>query len=200
MSHRRTLALTVLAAAAVVHSALPAVAEAEQAPRPAFAGAAALFSVAEITVVYPAGGEAERSELARRSAEHRAAYLRYRGVDATVAADDEVTPEMRSGHLLLLGWDNALLPGGVVAPAAGGRTVFGIPVGLAEDILFVAASPWASGSGVVFWSRIDPELDRLVPIPFLGSQWGVYRGHRLLGQGMFAPGTAWPPRRSPWTG
>jgi hypothetical protein len=165
--------------------------------RPVFAGAAVVFSLDAATVVYPVDSDPERTALARRSAEHRAAFLRFHGLESSVSSDDAVTPEARAGNLLLLGWDNALLPDGAVTPASGGRRTLwtGLALEPTDDFLFAAPSPYAANRRIVFWSRIDPELDRQTPIPFLGSDWGVFQGHHVVNQGMFAAGRTWPPAR-----
>jgi tetratricopeptide (TPR) repeat protein len=49
----------------------------------------------------------------------------------------------------------------------------------------------------VFWSRVDPELERFNATPLIGSDWAVLRDYLVVHQGNFAEGTAWPPRRNP---
>ena len=66
-----------------------------------YSGAAHLYSLDEVTIVYPGGAEAESN---RTSAEWRAAYLLHiYAVEAHVASDAEVTEEQLAGDLLLLG-------------------------------------------------------------------------------------------------
>lgn len=162
-------------------------------------GAARIGNLDRVTVVYPAA-EGDLGQIYRDSGELRASYLfeRY-GVLTEVAADDAVTPEQRNGHLLLLGWNNALLgtpeaplpfqksPGGFIF--AGAR---GLP---GDDLLFIHTSPYNPEKYLTFWSRIQPELDRYLAFPFVGSDWVIYRDHLHVRQGMLVLDDAWPPVR-----
>jgi hypothetical protein len=165
-----------------------------------YSGAAHLYSLDDVTIVYPGGDEAGSN---RTSAEWRAAYLHHiYAVEAHVTSDTEVTEEQLAGNLLLLGWENRLLGTGE-APSpyqrSGGRMTFlgSIPVAEGEDLLFAYRSPYGTESTLVFWSRIDPELDRLLALPFLGSDWGIYRDFKVVAQGSFESGSDWPPARNP---
>lgn len=169
-------------------------------PKPAYSGAANLYSQDHVTIVYPSGGDAEVN---RASAERRASFLRHNhAMKADVAADTEVTAEQLAGNLLLLGWENRLL-GTKEAPSlfqrSGGHLAFlgFIPVAEGEDLLFAYRSPYNAKSTLVFWSRIDPELDRMLVLPFLGSDWAIYRDFKVIAQGSFASGDDWPPARNP---
>jgi hypothetical protein len=169
-------------------------------PKPLYVGAANLYSLDDVTVVYPSGGDTEGN---RASAERRAAFLIQRnGIDATVAADTEVSEEQLAGNLLLLGWENRLLGTREAPPLfqrSGALFIFlgSIPVAGGEDLLFAFHSPYNPERTLVFWSRIDPELDRLLALPFLGSDWAVYRDFKVVAQGSFARGDEWPPVRNP---
>ena len=165
-----------------------------------YPGAIFLYRMAEVTVVYPAGS-GEPVEVNRRSAVDRAAFLEgAHGVRTQVRADDEVSDEEKKGNLLLLGWNNRLL-GTDVAPAPFRRTTEGLDfLGVIHrepvaDLIFFARSPYDAESFVFFWSRIDPELDRLMVLPWVGSDWAIFQDFFVVRQGMFRPGTAWPPRR-----
>ncbi len=193
------LCIPVLAAALLLTSPGP-LGAAPADPKPLYLGAAHLFSLDDVTVVYPSGSDTEDN---RESAERRAAFLIHRhGVNATVAADTEVSEEQLSGNLLLLGWDNRLL-GTLQAPSLFERSagvvrfMGSIPVADGEDLLFAFRSPYNPERTLVFWSRIDPELDRMLVLPFLGSDWAVYRDFRVIAQGSFVPGSEWPPARNP---
>ena len=63
-------------------------------------------------------------------------------------------------------------------------------------LLFAHASPFNRERALVFWSRMDPERDRFVVLPFLGSDWAVYRDFLVIEQGMFEAGRKWPPTRN----
>jgi hypothetical protein len=168
-----------------------------------YEGAAYLFNLDEVSVVYPraSGAEGERN---RRSAERRAAMLEKRhGVSARVVADDDFGEEVLSGNLLLLGWDNrlmspALVPSQVIEGKSPRRFLDAIRVGNDEDLLFIAPSPYNSDRRLVFWSRIDPELDRFMPLPILGADWGVYRDYLPVAYGNFGQEREWPPGRDPY--
>ncbi len=172
------------------------------AARAQFVGAAALFGLERVTVVYAASPGTDVATN-RLCAERRAAYLRHKhGVEATVVPDSAVSPEQLSGDLLAIGWDNHLL-GTERAPkpfgqAATGRLFLGgIRVGEGEDLLFATASPYNPERLLVFWSRTDVEIDRYLPMPFTGSDWAVFRDCTILRQGNFENRSVWPPSRNP---
>jgi hypothetical protein len=201
---RRTKPLAV--AAVVCVAALAGIAQEvdpEEAVRGfAYPGSIFLYRMAEVTVVYPAG-PGEPVEVNRRSAVDRAAFLTgAHGVRTRVRADDEVSDEEKKGNLLLLGWNNRLC-GTDSVPAPFRRTAQGLDfLGVMHrepvaDLLFFARSPYDAESFVFFWSRIDPELDRLMVLPWVGSDWAIFQDFLVVRQGMFRPGTAWPPKRDP---
>jgi Flp pilus assembly protein TadD len=171
-------------------------------PKPAYAGAARLYSLNQVTVVYPAA-EGEDVETNRLSAERRAAFLRHdHGIEADVVVDGAVDAEILAGNLLLLGWGNRLLDREAAAApiqkAATARLFLdSIQVAAHDDLLFAHSSPFNSQKELIFWSRIDPELDRMLLLPFFGSDWAVYRDFSIVEQGMFKKDRAWPPRRNP---
>jgi TolA-binding protein len=171
-------------------------------PRQAYVGAARLYSLERVTVVYPAAG-GEDVDTNRISAERRASFLLHEhGMEAAVAADSEVDEESLSGNLLLLGWGNRLLgKKGAPTPirkAAGDRLFLGsIRIAAGDELLFAHTSPFNPDSQLIFWSKIDLEADRSFVLPFLGSDWAVYRDFFILEQGMFAKNSAWPPSRNP---
>ena len=119
---------------------------------------------------------------------------------ASVAADDQLTEEQRSGNLLLLGWNNrAFDPPGPARPFKHDRdgTKF---LGIDEkdtrvDLLFYHRNPLNWSSYILFWSRIDPERDRFQVLPRVGSDWVMYRDYGAVRQGMFVPARVWPPAR-----
>ncbi|MDX1388328.1 MAG: tetratricopeptide repeat protein [Acidobacteriota bacterium] len=166
-----------------------------------YPGAMFLYMMSDVTVVYPAaaGTSVEKN---RRSAEQRAEFLRRsHGVEARVRSDAELTDEDKNGNLLVLGWDNALL-GTEETPAPFRRSTSGFEfLGIEEtdpsaDLLFIARSPYDPDRWLVFWSRIDPELDRFLVLPAVGSDWAIYEDALITRQGMFLPGSEWPPRRN----
>jgi hypothetical protein len=164
-------------------------------------GMASLYNLDRVTVVYPAGTGEDR-ERNRRSALRRARLLgSTHGIETRVVADGEIRDEDLQDNLLVLGWNNRLFGG--IRPMAPfrcneGRFKF---LGLEEsmedtDLVFLNESPFNTERVLVFWSRIDPELDRARLLPSLGSDWAIYRGYRALAQGMFKRGTSWPPARN----
>ncbi len=196
-----------LAAAVILGLGLAARAQ-EPSPQPgeaphrgdAYPGAAFLYRLSSVRVVYPAG-PGQDVEGNRRSAEARAAFLSRKGVGSVaVVADTAVKDEDRKDNLLLLGWANALF-GGERAPfpfrrAADRLEVLGITVTEPDlDLLVFARSPYDPDKWLFFWSRIDPEIDRFMPLPTIGSDWAVYQDYLPLVQGMFVPGKVWPPVR-----
>ncbi len=165
--------------------------------REVFSGAALLYTYPEITIVYPAGPGEER-EVNRISAERRADYLTGRHRTITrVLADVDMTDEDRKAHLLLLGWNNALLrETGVVELTDRGWRFEGIERGYEHDLLFGWISPFSEDHELFFWSRINPELDRYLVLPFFGSDWIVYDRYTVEQYGRFRTETMeWPPRR-----
>ncbi len=167
-----------------------------------YPGAMFLYMMTEVTVVYPASsGHSVAKNL--RSAQHRADYLKKtHGIETRVRADDEITAEEKRSNLLLLGWGNRLL-GTSEVPSPFRRTASGFDfLGIEEldptaDLLFFAPSPYNSDSFVVFWSRIDPELDRVLVLPAVGSDWAIFDDLLVTRQGMFEPGDGWLPKRNP---
>jgi len=164
-------------------------------------GAARLLQFDSVTVVYPAEPD-EDLEVNRISAERRARFLtESRGIAADFVADDAITPEQLAGDLLLLGWNNRLLrteaaPDLITRDHSGWKLLDEIEGNSEEDLLFSARSPYSSDAYVVFWSRIDLESDRLLVLPFLGSDFAIYRDYLLVNQGMFADANIWPPVRN----
>jgi tetratricopeptide (TPR) repeat protein len=161
-------------------------------------GFPALFGFGEVTVVYPNGSE--QAEMNRISAEDRAEFLRSAGVDATVAADDRITAAQLEGHLLVLGWDNRVVARDrVKAPFSRVGKGFSF-LGIVErsenaDLAVFHRSPYNPGRFLAFWSRIDPELDRFMMLPNVGSDWAIFHDYLPVRQGMFEPNPAWPPVR-----
>ena len=180
--------------------ALLATAGTPSAQRGIYEGAAALFNLDRVTLVYPAASGAEH-ERNRGSAERRAAWLRARyDMQVEIVSDLDVTDEQRAGHLVLIGWDNRLLdesPGGSPLGREGVGRIFldEIRVPPGGDLLFLHTSPFERDRLLYFWSRIDPELDRFLVLPFLGSDWAVFQDYSIENQGMFADGP-WPPKRN----
>lgn len=190
--------------AAAIAAPAPAAVPPEDAPgRPeAYAGSLGIFEVDEATVVYP-GGKGDDVAVNRRSALARSRFLESRhGIKTRVVADVDAGPEDLKRHLILLGWTNRLL-GTARAPApferrGGSFTLFGDVAGAAgDDLLLYGPSPYEPGRVLLFWSRIDPESDRFMPWPRIGSDWAIVRGYRPVRQGMCLPGKTWPPVRDP---
>jgi len=167
--------------------------------REVFSGAALLYTVPSVTLVYP-GGPGEDRERNRVSAERRAAYLTGRHETETrVVADVDVTDEDRKTHLLVLGWNNRLIrETGLITSTARGWEFQGIERGFDRDLLFSWVSPFDERHEFFFWSRIDPELDRYLVLPFFGSDWIVFDGYTIEQYGRFVRADLkWPPRRNP---
>lgn len=175
--------------------------EAPQEPVEVSIGVSALYHLDSVTVVYPSG-PGEDLAVNRRSAEHRAGYLAETyGIEAAVAADGEIGEAELKGNLLVLGWNNRLLrrPGaGAPFHRKGDRILFlGLTVsGPDVDLVFLHESPFSPDAILVFWSRIDPELDRARILPSLGSDWAIYDRYRAITQGMFLREEPWPPVRN----
>ncbi len=164
-------------------------------------GAAYLFQLGHVTIVYPAG-PGEDAERNRRSAERKAAFVGGREVRVTVRADTELTDEERAGNLLLLGWTNRLLEtaelSGIVERLDDGFRFLGRTVNEPHaDLLFFVPNPYDEYRDVMFWSRIDPELDRFMVLPVIGSHWAIFHDFLPVEQGMLSADRSWPPRRKP---
>jgi len=165
-----------------------------------YPGAAAFLKLADVTVVYPAG-PGEDVAKARASAEHRARWLEslHKGRVAVVP-DDNVTEIQRKGNLLILGWGNRVW-GRADFPRPFTRTEQALSfLGITEsdpeiDLLLFHRNPLEPSHFILFWSRIDPERDRFLPLPRIGSDWAMLRDFFPVRQGMLRPGLAWPPAR-----
>jgi tetratricopeptide (TPR) repeat protein len=165
--------------------------------REVFSGAALLYTVPEITIVYPAG-PTENRERNRISAERRAAYMKGRHKTVTrVVADVDITEDERKAHLLVLGWNNLLIEqAGQAERSAEGWSFQGIQRGYDRDLLFGWVSPFSDLHEFFFWSRIDPELDRYQVLPFYGSDWIVFDAYTIEQFGRFnKDDLTWPPER-----
>ena len=158
-------------------------------------GAAAFFNVDRATVVYPAKGpQGDRNRIA---AERTRDYLEGKwGVLTGVSADDAVSQEQLQGHLFLLGWDNALLQDeppfrrdGAGVDFAGARGEPG------DDLLFIHRSPFNKRKYLLFWSRLDLEIARFNPVPFLGADWAWFRDYLPYHRGKLEQTATWPPKR-----
>lgn len=165
-----------------------------------YIGAAGFAMLKSATVVYPAGPGVDVAT-ALASARARARYLEsvYK-MRVEVVADDRVTQAERHGNLLILGWGNRVW-GGEDFPKPFTHGPDGLKfLGLAEtnpglDLLLYHANPLDPSSYILFWSRIDPERDRFLILPRIGSDWAMYQDFFAVRQGMFEEGDAWPPRR-----
>jgi hypothetical protein len=165
-----------------------------------YRGAGAFLKLPAITVVYPAG-PGEPVEFNRRSAESRARWLAavHKGKVAVVA-DDQLTEEQRTGNLLILGWRNRVFDApGLSRPFTHDKDGTGF-LGIEEknpslELLVYHRNPLNWSSFILFWSRMDPELDRFQVLPRLGSDWALYRNFGPVRQGMFVPARVWPPAR-----
>ena len=168
--------------------------------RELFSGAALIYTVPELTIIYPAG-EGTDAERNRLSAQRKVAYLEGRhDTRAQVLSDVEALADESKlqGNILLLGWDNLLMTKiGIVEQTEGGWDFLGIQRTFAQDLLFYWASPYNTTQHLFFWSRIDPELDRYLVLPFFGSDWVVYDGYSVERYGRFSKQEiVWPPERN----
>jgi tetratricopeptide (TPR) repeat protein len=169
---------------------------------PLLPGTEALNDIDDLVVVYPAKPEAD-APLNKLSAERRAGFLHVMfGVAAEAVADDAVTEEQLHGNLLVLGWDNRvieLLGDRRPFRSEGDARIFldGVRVAADQDLLFTVVSPHAPERKLFFWSRIDLDRDRFSVLPFLGSDWAVYRGYEVVRAGMLRDHGTWPLARNP---
>ncbi len=164
-----------------------------------------LFKLDQVTVVYPSAPSAE-AERNRLSAERKAVYLtRTRGVPAKVISDAEARREDLKGNLLLLGWSNRLLNRFKVETPFGRSSVSirfldYIDEQADLDLAFVGGSPFADpkeGKKLFFWSRIDKDRDRFMPLPSTGSDWAFFEDYIETAQGFLDHSHYWPLRRKP---
>lgn len=166
-----------------------------------YEGAARIFSFERVVIVHPSSGSGaiEARQFALRAADF---LTQTHAVDARVVADEALGAAERSSNLLILGWENRLLAELTPAlplerQADGWRWIEGIG-GLAEDdLLFSVRSPFSADHWIAFWSRLDCEMGRFNPLPFVGSDWVIFRDFRILAQGNFVAADAWPPQRNP---
>ena len=176
-------------------------AEAESLHHPAdYPGAAAFMNLETATVVYPTRSDVD-VDVAKASALARARWLEKTfHMRVEVDGDDRITESQRKGNLLILGWGNRVWEAdGLTRPFAHGPDGLKF-LGLTEadpdfDLLLFHRNPLAWDSFVLFWSRIDPERDRIQPVPRAGSDWAIYRDFYPVRQGMFKPLRTWPPQR-----
>jgi len=165
-------------------------------------GTEALSEIDDLVVVYPARPEAD-SALNALSAARRAGFLQVLfGVKAEPVADDAVSEEQLHRNLLVLGWDNQLIERlGERRPfrREGDDRIFldGVRIAPDQDLMFAVPSPHDAARKLFFWSRMDLERDRFSMLPFLGSDWAVYRGYEVLRAGMLLEHGAWPLTRNP---
>ncbi|MDH3786793.1 MAG: hypothetical protein OEV00_15885 [Acidobacteriota bacterium] len=168
--------------------------------KPVYVGCARIFNGPTATVVYPAS-DPGTMDTNRFSAERKTAYLReIHGVDARVVADTDFDPTATPDNLLILGWDNLLLPRIAESQflshnGVSGTFMNGITIAPGEDLLFARRSTLSDDHRVIFWSRIDPELDRFYVVPFVASDFAVFEGYRIQHQGNYANWDAVPPTR-----
>ena len=166
-------------------------------------GTELLSELDHLVVVYPAG-PGEDVEINRLSGQRRAGFLNHLfGYEAEFVADDEVTEAQLASHLLVLGWSNRLLgteevPRPFVREGEGWRFAKSLVVQPGQDLMFSTASPYNPKRQLFFWTRIDLELDKFSVLPFLGSDWAIYRGYEVVVQGMFEDARVWPPTRNPY--
>jgi tetratricopeptide (TPR) repeat protein len=173
------------------------------APQANLPGTEFLSEVEHLVVVYPVGS-GEDEEINRLSGQRRAGFLNHLfGYEAEFVADDEVTEAQLASDLLVLGWNNRLLgtdeaPRPFVREGPGWRFANAMVVQPDQDLMFTTASPYNPKRRLFFWTRIDLELDKFSVLPFLGSDWAIYRGYEVVAQGMFDDSGVWPPVRNPY--
>jgi len=165
-------------------------------------GTEALSEIDDLVVVYPARPEADVA-INALSAERRAGFLEdLFGVVAETVADDALTEEHLHRHLLVLGWDNRVIE------KLGDRRPFrregegwifldAIRIASGQDLMFTVVSPHDPEKKLFFWSRIDLDLDKFSVLPFLGTDWAVYRGYEVLRLGRLRNLGSWPLERDP---
>lgn len=173
-------------------------AEAQQ--RELFSGAALIYTVPELTIIYPAG-EGVDAERNRISALRKVAYLEGRhDTRAQILSDVEALADESKlqGNILVLGWNNQLIKEtGIIEWGEEGWDFLGIQRSADHDLLFYWVSPYNTTQHFFFWSRIDPELDRFLVLPFFGSDWIVYDGYSVNEYGRFLKNElVWPPKRN----
>lgn len=166
-------------------------------------GVVDLYELKTLTVVYPST-PVSRAERNRISARNRAAFLTAgTGAVIRVVSDAEVSKKELRDNLLLLGWDNRLLEKHGQLPPYGrsSATVRFTDYVLEDpdlDLVFKCASPFAPEGDprfLFFWSRIDQDRDRFMPLPAVGSDWAIYRDYAPIAQGMLEDYRTWPPKR-----
>lgn len=167
-----------------------------------YAGAAQLRTLDQLTVVYPADQQGQ-PPINRGAADRIAAHFSLRhGVVTQIASDEAVSAAQLAGHLLVLGWQNRLFddaraPRPFSRDESGIRFLDGITGTPDADLMFIHPSPFNHDRYIAFWSRIDPEREKLWGFPFNGSEWILYSDYHATQLGMFAESMQWPPRRNP---
>ena len=160
-------------------------------------GTEALSAIGDIVIVYPTRPEADAA-LNALSASRRAGFLEVMfGVQAETVADDSVSEEQLHRNLLVIGWDNQVIERlGNLRPfrREGDDHVFldGVRIAPDQDLMIAVASPHDPARKLFFWSRIDLERDRFSVLPFLGSDWAVFRGYEVVRLGMLEGHGSWP--------
>ena len=166
-------------------------------------GMAELLEMETLTIVYPSSPSSLKDRN-RISAEKRAAFLSAAtGVVTHVVSDSEASGDDLKDHLLLLGWGNRLFQNHDLHPPYGRSSVSVRFLDYVKedpdlDLAFKCLSPFAPESEpryLFFWSRIDQDRDRFMPVPGVGSDWAFYRHYAEVVQGMLDRTQAWPPKR-----
>lgn len=190
--------------AGVILSLTPAfVKEQEKQPEPYYTGIMTfLKNKSELVIVAPTLDE-DLKEAGMLSCERKKVFLeKYFDRTVRIKEDSKLTEKDKFLDLIIIGKDNALLKEiwrwTPIRVTPDNFFFFGEEFSNPRDhTIFVQVSPFDESKHILICTSIDPDIDKIRPIPLIGSDWVVMRNFSILKQGRFYPGTSLPPSADP---
>jgi hypothetical protein len=153
----------------------------------------------DVIIVAPTLSD-ERKEAGMKSCERKKAFLeKFMGTEAVIVEDKNLTQEDKGKDLIIVGKDNALLK--EIWKMTPLRVTPDNFFFLQEEFdhprdhaIFFQTSPFDESKRILVCTSIFPDIDKIRPFPFSGSDWIVMRDVTYLKQGRFYAGSSLPPR------
>lgn len=152
----------------------------------------------DLTIVAPTLND-DLKEAGRISCERKKDFIeKYFKSNVTIIEDKNLTDDDKSQNLIIVGRDNSLLK--EIWQWTPIRVTPDNFFFLSEEFVnprdhatFVQVSPFDESKLILVSTSIEPDMDKIRPIPLIGSDWIVMQDLSTLKQGRFYAGTSLPP-------
>ena len=161
-----------------------------------------LRAAKEVTIVAPTLNE-KKIEAGMLSCERKKNYIeRFFGSKVKIVADKDLTEADKKGNFIIVGKENALLKEiWQKTPIRPTPDSFFFDVqeyaNPRDHITFTQVNPFNEFKLILICTSIDPDIDKIRPIPQYGSDWMIMRDLSIIRQGRFYGGTSLPPGSDP---